>query len=98
MDEIQKILVQTGRKDLAQKYYKTLKTAKIPDAKERRRIRQELSAYKKQLENFSKLVKKYKRINFDNVEVDELFDSSTNVHIQNIIERIDKADYELAWF
>lgn len=111
MDEIQKTLVNQGRKDLAQKYYEKT-SAKLPDKSsgkpgerrkeidrrkksEIRNIRRELSAYKKQLDNLSKLVMKHNKTDFDNVEVDNFFDSSTNGQIKDLIKKLDNADYEL---
>ena len=89
MDDIQKVLINSGRKDLAQEYYN--KIAKTLSKSEISNIKRKLNNFSKNLKDLKLFVEKYKTTSFDDYGTDTLFDSSTVVHIKNIIDRIENA-------
>ena len=59
------------------------------------KIVKSLNTFKNQLGKFSKMVNEYSKVNFDNTDIDSLFDNKTVKTVDKLISSIDDAQYEL---
>ena len=92
MDEIQKILVKAGRRDLAQKYYKKISQRKFKDKTE---FESEVKDFVKNVQSKSKIVKlKLDRVEFKEFKKQSIFYTFTFDIIFDINDPyIDKKTY-----